>query len=192
MKFSEHWLRTFVDPPIDSEELAERLTMAGFEVEQRESAAPPFSSVVVARILAVERHPNADRLTLCKVEVGEERPLGIVCGAPNAAIGMLVPCARIGAVLPGGVVIRNAAMRGVESQGMLCSGKELGLSDDASGLMTLDPDFAVGRDLREALDLDDVILTLKLTPNRADCLSILGIARRCWRWRTPDRRCSTR
>ena len=177
MKFSEHWLRTLVDPPIDSEELAERLTMAGFEVEQRESAAPPFSSVVVARILAVERHPNADRLTLCKVEVGEERPLGIVCGAPNAAIGMLVPCARIGAVLPGGVVIRNAAMRGVESQGMLCSGKELGLSDDASGLMTLDPDFAVGRDLREALDLDDVILTLKLTPNRADCLSILGVAR---------------
>jgi phenylalanyl-tRNA synthetase beta chain len=177
MKFSEHWLRSFVDPPIDSEELAERLTMAGLEVEQREPAAPPFTGVLVGRILAVERHPNADRLTVCKVEVGDGPPLSIVCGAPNAATGMLVPCARIGAVLPDGVIIRNAAMRGVESQGMLCSAKELGLSDDASGLMTLDANLPVGRDLRQALDLDEVILTLKLTPNRADCLSILGLAR---------------
>ena len=111
MKFSEHWLRTLVDPPIDSEELAERLTMAGLDVEQREIAAPPFSGVVVGRILAVDSHPNADRLTVCKVEVGDGPPLSIVCGAPNAATGMLVPCAMIGAVLPGGVIIRNAAMR---------------------------------------------------------------------------------
>jgi phenylalanyl-tRNA synthetase beta chain len=177
MKFSEHWLRSFVDPPIDSEELAERLTMAGLEVEQREPAASPFTGVLVGRILAVERHPNADRLTVCKVDVGEAEPLSIVCGAPNAEAGMLVPCAKVGAALPGGVIIRSAAMRGVESQGMLCSAKELGLSDDASGLLALDVHSSVGSELRNALDLDDVVLTLKLTPNRADCLSIVGLAR---------------
>ncbi len=177
MKFSERWLRTMVDPPIGSAELAERLTMAGLEVEERTTAAPPFTGVVVGRILAVARHPNADRLTVCEVDVGKDKPLSIVCGAPNAAAGITVPCALPGAVLPGERAIRKTAMRGADSEGMLCSAAELGLSDDASGLAILDPALAPGTDLRGALDLDDALLTLKLTPNRADCLSILGIAR---------------
>jgi len=177
VKFSEHWLRTLVDPPIDSEELAQRLTMAGLEVEDRAPAAPAFSGVVVGRVLSVARHPDADRLTVCQVDVGGPSPLAIVCGAPNVAPGVAAPCALVGANLPGGLVINKTAMRGVESEGMLCSAKELGLADDASGLLLLDPDLEPGTDLREALDLDDPLLTLKLTPNRADCLSLLGIAR---------------
>src|SRR5439155_17999923 len=177
MKFSEHWLRTLVDPPIDSETLAERLTMAGLEVEERATVARPFSGVVVGRVLAVARHPNADRLTVCQVDVGRGAPLSIVCGAPNAAPGITVPCALPGAALPGGLAIKKTAMRGVESDGMLCSAVELGLSDDASGLAVLEPDLKPGMDLRAALDLDDALLTLKLTPNRADCLSLVGVAR---------------
>jgi len=177
MKFSEHWLRTLVDPPIDSEELAQRLTMAGLEVEEREPAAPPFSGVVVGRVLAVARHPGADRLTVCQVDGGGRAPLAIVCGAPNVAPGVAAPCALIGANMPGSLVIDKTTMRGVESEGMLCSAKELGLADDAAGVLLLDPDLKPGTDLREALDLDDPLLTLKLTPNRADCLSLLGIAR---------------
>jgi phenylalanyl-tRNA synthetase beta chain len=176
MKFSERWLRTLVDPPIGSAELGERLTMAGLEVEERTTAAPPFSGVVVGRLLAVERHPNADRLTVCEVDVGRSEPISVVCGAPNAAPGITVPCALPGARLPDGS-IKKAAVRGVESEGMLCSAAELGLSDDASGLMLIDPELPPGSDLRAALDLDDAVLTLKLTPNRADCLSILGVAR---------------
>ncbi len=177
MKFSEHWLRTLVDPPLDSEALAQALTMAGLEVEERVRAAPPFTQVVVAKVLAVDRHPNAERLTVCSVDAGRGTPLSIVCGAPNVAPGVVVPCALAGAELPGGLVIRKAAMRGVESQGMLCSAAELGISDDASGLLLLDRTLKAGTDLRQALDLDDALLTLKLTPNRADCLSLVGIAR---------------
>src|SRR5439155_1148040 len=177
MKFSEHWLRTLVDPPIDSKTLAERMTMAGLEVEERASAAPPFHGVVIGRVLAVAQHPNADRLTVCQVDAGRGAPLSIVCGAPNAATGITVPCALPGAVLPGGLVIRKTTMRDVESEGMLCSAAELGLSDDASGLALLDAELQPGTDLRSALDLDDALLTLKLTPNRADCLSPVGIAR---------------
>ncbi len=177
MKFSEHWLRTLVDPPLDSAALAQALTMAGLEVEAHVPAAPPFTQVVVAKVLAVDRHPNAERLTVCSVDVGRGTPLSVVCGAPNVAPGVVVPCALAGAELPGGLVIRKAAMRGVESQGMLCSAAELGISDDASGLLLLDRTLKAGTDLRQALDLDDSLLTLKLTPNRADCLSIVGIAR---------------
>ncbi len=177
MKFPEHWLRAIVDPPLTSEALAHALTMAGLEVEDRRSAAPPFNGVVVGKVLTVDRHPNADRLSVCRVDAGSGDDLSIVCGAPNVAVGQLVPCARIGAELPGDLKIRQAAMRGVESQGMLCSAKELGLSDDASGLLILDPTLQVGTDLRQALDLDDVILELKLTPNRADCLSMVGLGR---------------
>jgi len=179
MRFSEHWLRTMVDPPIDSAALAERLTMAGLEVEERTTAAPFFSGVVVARVLEVDRHPNADRLTVCKVDAGQGAELTIVCGAPNAAPGIIVPCALPGATLPGGLTIKKTTMRGVESEGMLCSAAELGLSDDASGLAILDPtlEHEPGTDLRAAFDLDDPVLTLKLTPNRADCLCVLGIAR---------------
>ena len=160
-----------VDPPLDSDALAHALTMAGLEVEHRAPVAPAFTHVVVAKVLTVERHPNAERLTVCTVDAGRDAPLTIVCGAPNVAPGVVAPCALAGAELPGGMVIRNATMRGVESQGMLCSAAELGLSDDASGLLLLDPGLTIGTDLRQALDLDDSLLTLKLTPNRADCLS---------------------
>ena len=177
MKFSEHWLRTLVDPPLDSDALAHALTMAGLDVEERSKAAPAFSGVVAARVLSVERHPNADRLTVCLVDVGSGDPLSIVCGAPNVATGMVVPCALVGAKLPAGLEIRNTEMRGVESQGMLCSASELGISDDSGGLLVLDPLIPAGTDVRQALDLDDVVFTLKLTPNRADCLSVLGLAR---------------
>ena len=177
MKFSEHWLRTLVDPPIDSDSLAHALTMAGLEVEERAKAAPAFSGVVAARVLSVERHPNADRLTVCRVDTGSGDPLSIVCGAPNVAAGMVVPCALVGATLPAGQDIRKTTMRGVESQGMLCSASELGISDDSAGLLVLDSNIPIGTDVRQALDLDDVIFTFKLTPNRADCLSVLGLAR---------------
>jgi len=177
MKFSETWLRTMANPPLPTAALCDVLTMAGLEVEACERAAPAFSGVVVARIVAVAPHPDADRLRLCTVDAGAGRKLSIVCGAPNAAAGMTVPCALVGAELPGGLAIRRAKVRGVDSEGMLCSAKELGLAEDASGLMALPGDLAPGTDLRAALALDDALITLKLTPNRADCLSILGIAR---------------
>ncbi len=177
MKFSERWLRTLSDPPLNSALLQEALTMAGLEVEAAEPAAPPFTGVVVGRIERVDTHPGADRLHVCHVDVGTGAPLQIVCGAPNAATGMRAPVALVGARLPGGITIDHARMRGIESQGMLCSAKELGIADDASGLLALPAATPVGTDLREALALDDTLITLKLTPNRADCLSLLGIAR---------------
>ena len=153
------------------------MTMAGLEVEACIHAAPAFTGVVVGKVLSVARHANADRLSVCSVDAGLDRSLTIVCGAPNVVAGIAVPCALVGACLPGELVIRRATVRGVESQGMLCSAKELGLSDEASGLLVLDVDVPIGTDLRSALDLDDTIFTLKLTPNRADCLSIVGLAR---------------
>ncbi len=177
MRFSERWLRTLVDPPLDTTGLADALTMAGLEVEDMAPAAPPFSGVVVAKIEAARPHPNADRLRVCTVNAGGTTPLQVVCGAPNAAAGMKVPFAMVGAQLPGGLAIGKADVRGVESAGMLCSAKELGIDDDASGLYSLPDDATVGADLRAALALDDTLLTLKVTPNRADCLSIVGIAR---------------
>lgn len=176
MQFPESWLRAFVDPPVSTDELAEQLTMAGLEVEEVEPAAPAFSGVVIARIESVQPHPNADKLKVCQVSTGGEM-LQIVCGAPNAAAGMLAPLAKVGAVLPGGFKIGTAKMRGIESAGMLCSAKELGLSQDHSGLMALPESLPTGSDLRQILSLDESILTLKLTPNRADCLSIFGVAR---------------
>ena len=177
MQFSEQWLRAYVNPPIGSDELAERLTMGGLEVEACEPVAPPFSGVVVAQVLAVERHPNADKLTVCRVDAGTGAPLAIVCGAPNVAAGMKAPWALVGAVLPGDLRIKPARMRGIESQGMLCSARELGLSDDHSGLLALPADAPVGRDVREVLALDDRRFVIKLTPNRGDCLSVVGVAR---------------
>jgi phenylalanyl-tRNA synthetase beta chain len=176
MQFSEGWLRTMVDPGLTMPELAHLLTMSGFEVEAVEPVASPFSGVVVAHVLEVAKHPNADRLTICKVDVGEGAPLEVVCGAPNVAVGMKVPCALVGAALPG-MTVQRAGVRGVESNGMLCSARELGLSEDHSGLLVLASDAPVGRDLREYLALDDQVVTIKLTPNRPDCLSVLGIAR---------------
>ena len=177
MKFSESWLRTFVNPSLSGAELAHLLTMAGLEVEEMEAAAPPFTGVRVAQILEVNKHPDADRLTVCQVDIGEALPVQIVCGAPNAVAGMKVPCALPGAILPGDFKIKPTKMRGVESGGMLCSATELGISDEAAGLMELAAIAPVGEDIRVWLDLDDTLLTLKLTPNRADCLSIIGIAR---------------
>ncbi len=155
MDISESWLRQYCDPALDGEALAEALTMAGLEVEDRHAVAPPFTGVVVARVREVRKHPNADKLTVCEVDIGAAEPLSIVCGAPNAAPGIVVPCALPGAELPGGMKIKVTTMRGVESRGMLCSARELGLSDDHAGLMLLDPDAPVGVDLRKLLDLDD-------------------------------------
>lgn len=176
MQFPESWLRSFVDVGLSTQALAEQLTMAGLEVEDIEPVAPAFSGVVAARIESVEPHPNADKLKVCQVNAGGQ-PLQIVCGAPNAAAGMVVPLATMGAELPGGMKIGSAKMRGVESFGMLCSARELGLSQDHSGLMSLDDNMPLGSDVRLGLALDESIFTLKLTPNRADCLSVLGVAR---------------
>jgi phenylalanyl-tRNA synthetase beta chain len=175
MQFSEAWLRSLVNPRQDSEQLAHALTMAGLEVESVSPVAPVASGVVVAQILTVEKHPDADRLRLCKVLVGETE-LQIVCGASNAAVGLKVPCALVGAKLPG-ITISQAKVRGVESFGMLCSAKELGLTQESDGLMVLPADAPVGVDIRTYLELDDRVFTLNLTPNRADCLGMIGIAR---------------
>lgn len=177
MQFSEQWLRTFVDPQLNSAELGHLLTMAGLEVEEVEPAAPAFKGVVVGQIVEAEKHPNADKLKLCKVDAGTGELLQIVCGAPNAAAGMKVPCAVVGAVLPGEFEIKKAKLRGVESFGMLCSARELGLSEDHGGLYALPEDAPVGADIRDYLGLDDTLFTIKLTPNRADCLSLTGVAR---------------
>ncbi len=177
MQFSEQWLRTFVDPQLDSNELGHLLTMAGLEVEEADPAAPAFTGIVVAQIVEAVQHPNADKLRLCKVDAGGGELLQIVCGAPNAAAGIKVPCARVGAVLPGEFRIKAAKLRGVESFGMLCSARELGLSEEHGGLLLLPADAPVGADIRDYLALDDTLFTIKLTPNRADCLSLTGVAR---------------
>lgn len=179
MRVPEQWLRAMVNPPIDSEALADALTMAGLEVEDALPLAPEFSGVVIGRVTAVTPHPDADRLRVCTVDIGQPDMLQIVCGAPNVQAGMVAPCATEGAVLPGGFKIKRAKMRGVESQGMLCSAKELGISEDAEGLLALPESFAtaLGKNLREAMNLDARVLEIKLTPNRADCLSIAGVAR---------------
>jgi len=176
MQFPESWLRSLVDPPFDTEQLCHLLTMAGLEVEQTRPVALAFSGVVVARVLSTEKHPDADRLSLCQVDAGDYGVLRIVCGAPNVAAGMTVPCALVGARLPG-LEIRQAKVRGIDSSGMLCSARELGLAEQADGLMMLPAELGPGEDLRQALMLDDTLIELKLTPNRADCLSLLGIAR---------------
>lgn len=182
MQFPESWLREFCNPPLSTQELADTLTMAGLEVEELRPVAPPFSGIVVGHVRQVAPHPNADRLRVCQVDAGTGPLLSIVCGAPNVREGQLVPCALVGAQLPPGedgkpFVIKVGRLRGVESHGMLCSARELGLSDDHSGLMELAPDAPVGADVRQWLGLDDTLFTLKLTPNLAHCLSLHGIAR---------------
>lgn len=177
MKFSESWLRTLVDPQLTSAELSHLLTMAGLEVEELDPVAPAFDNVVVAQVLEVVKHPDADRLNVCQVDTGSGTPTTIVCGAPNVAAGLKVPCALPGAKLPGDFTIKIAKVRGIESSGMLCSAKELGIAEEASGLLILPADALVGQPIRQYLELDDNVFELKLTPNRADCLSLLGIAR---------------
>ncbi|WP_046112286.1 phenylalanine--tRNA ligase subunit beta [Aquincola tertiaricarbonis] len=185
MQFPESWLREFCNPPLSTEQLADTLTMAGLEVEEMRPVAPPFSRIVVGRILEATQHPNADRLRVCSVDAGEhskDGPLQIVCGAPNARAGIKVPLALVGAELPPGddgkpFEIKVGKLRGVESFGMLCSARELKLSEDHGGLLELADDAPVGVDVREVLKLDDTIFTLKLTPNLAHCLSVYGVAR---------------
>ncbi|HEU5175827.1 MAG TPA: phenylalanine--tRNA ligase subunit beta [Burkholderiales bacterium] len=166
MNIPESWLRSFCNPRLPGRELADKLTMAGVEVEAYEPVGPKFANVVVGEVLSVDRHPNADKLTVCKVKAGRET-VQVVCGAPNVRVGMKAPLMQIG----------SKEIRGVQSQGMLCSARELGLSDDHSGLLELKSSSKAGADLRTVLGLDDHVLTLKLTPNRADCLSVLGVAR---------------
>ena len=183
MQFSESWLRQYVNPALDSDALGHAMTMAGLEVEEQHSVAPAFTKIVVAEILSAEQHPDADRLRVCKVDAGTGQELQIVCGAPNARAGIKIPCALVGAQLPpaeaGGkpFAIKLGKLRGVESQGMLCSGRELGLGDDHEGILELPADAPVGQDIRQYLDLDDQVFVIKLTPNKADCLSLVGIAR---------------
>ncbi len=182
MQFPESWLREFCNPPITTQQLADTLTMAGLEVEEMQAVAPPFSHVVVGEIVSVEQHPDADRLRICKVNVGKQDWLSIVCGAPNARAGIKVPCALVGAELPPGedgkpFHIKLGKLRGVESQGMLCSARELKISEDSQGLLELAADAVPGVNIREHLNLDDTLFTLKLTPNLAHCLSVYGVAR---------------
>jgi phenylalanyl-tRNA synthetase beta chain len=182
MQFPESWLREFCNPPLSTQQLADALTMAGLEVEDTASAAPPFTGVVVGEIKECAQHPDADRLRVCQVDAGTGTLLNIVCGAPNARVGIRIPVATVGALLPPGAdgkpfAIKLGKLRGVESQGMLCSAKELGIDEDASGLLELSVDAPIGTNLRAHLKLDDTLFTLKLTPNLGHCLSVFGVAR---------------
>jgi len=177
MKFSEQWLREWVSPPVSTEELAHRLTMAGLEVDAIENVAGEFSNVVVGEVLTVSKHPDADKLKVCTVNIGEAEALQIVCGASNVVIGMRVPTALVGAKLPGGLKIKKGKLRGEASHGMLCSAVELGLAEQAEGLMPLPVDAQPGTDIRDYLNLNDVSIELGLTPNRGDCLGLIGLAR---------------
>ncbi|MFN9505634.1 MAG: phenylalanine--tRNA ligase subunit beta, partial [Rubrivivax sp.] len=185
MQFPESWLREFCNPPLNTQQLAELLTMSGMEVEELRPVAPPFSRIVVAEIVEAVQHPNADKLRVCKVNAGQHAPEGllqIVCGAPNARAGIRVPLALVGAELPPGddgkpFKIGVGKLRGVESFGMLCSARELKLSEDHGGLLELSPEAPVGADIRDHLQLDDTVFTLKLTPNLGHALSVYGIAR---------------
>ncbi len=182
MQFPESWLRAFCNPPLSTAELAETLTMAGLEVEELAPVAPPFTKIVVGEIKEAVQHPNADRLRVCQVDVGQAELLTIVCGAPNARVGIRIPCAMVGAQLPPGedgkpFEIKIGKLRGVESYGMLCSARELQLTEEQDGLLELPADAPLGQDIRDYLNLDDTLFTLKLTPNLAHCLSVYGIAR---------------
>ncbi|KAF3998042.1 phenylalanine--tRNA ligase subunit beta [Glaciimonas immobilis] len=182
MQFSESWLRSMVDPSMSSDELSHLLTMSGLEVEEISPVAPPFTNVVVGHVLEIAKHPNADRLNVCQVDVGTGNPLTIVCGASNVRAGLKVPCAMPGAMLPPGAdgkpfEIKVGELRGVESHGMLCSARELKLSEENDGLLELPHDATVGMNFRDYYELNDLTFTIKLTPNKADCLSVLGVAR---------------
>ena len=177
MKISEQWLREWVNPDVSTQTIADDITMAGLEVDSIEPAAGEFTNILVAKVVSVEKHPDADKLNICKVDAGTGEPLQIVCGAANVREGLMVACAMIGAVLPGNFKIKKSKLRGVESYGMLCSEKEMGLADSADGLMELPDDAPIGTDIREYLDLNDTIIEVDLTPNRSDCLSIAGVAR---------------
>jgi len=177
MKFSEQWLREWINPPVSAQELADQLTLIGLEVDEVNDLKPEFSGVVVARIDQVEQHPDADKLRVCQVDAGDAAgKVQIVCGAPNVRDGMYAPLATVGAKLPDGMKVKKAKLRGVESHGMLCSGSELGIADDDSGLMELPAGAEPGMAIEDLLDLNDSVFEIELTPNRGDCFSIRGIA----------------
>lgn len=177
MQVSEAWLRELINPPVSTEELVQQLTMAGLEVDALQPVAAEFSGVVVGEVISTAQHPNADKLKVCQVNVGQTEALQIVCGASNVRPGLKIPAALIGAVLPGDFKIKESKLRGELSYGMLCSEKELGLATSSDGLMELPADAPVGVDIREYLTLNDYVIELGLTPNRADCLSVEGVAR---------------
>ncbi|MCF0263037.1 phenylalanine--tRNA ligase subunit beta [Acinetobacter guillouiae] len=177
MKISENWLRTWVNPAIDSDTLSDQLTMLGLEVDELVPAAKPFTGVVIGEVLTVVQHPDADRLRVTTVNIGSDELLQIVCGAPNVRVGMKAPVATIGAVLPGDFKIKKGKLRGVESQGMLCGASEIDLEDKIDGLLELPADAPVGTNIREYLNLDDHVIDISITPNRGDCFSIRGVAR---------------
>ncbi|MDH3988922.1 MAG: phenylalanine--tRNA ligase subunit beta, partial [Gammaproteobacteria bacterium] len=177
MKFSEKWLREWVNPSMDTNELAHRLTMIGHEVDAVEAQGDGLDGVVVAEVLEVSKHPNADRLNVCQVSTGNGSAVEVVCGAPNVRVGMKSPFAPAGTKLPNGMKLRRSKIRGVESNGMLCSAIEIGLGDESDGIVELADDSLVGQSLADCLDLPDVSFDLDLTPNRGDCFSVLGIAR---------------
>ena len=177
MKISENWLRTWVNPAIDSDTLSDQLTMLGLEVDELVPAAKPFTGVVIGEVLTVVQHPDADRLRVTTVNIGSGEPLQIVCGAPNVRVGMKAPVATIGAVLPGDFKIKKGKLRGVESQGMLCGASEIDLEDKIDGLLELPTDAPVGTNIRKYLNLDDHVIDISITPNRGDCFSIRGVAR---------------
>ena len=177
MKFSEKWLREWVNPALNAQQLSEQLSMAGLEVDELAGVAGEFSGVVVGEVVECGQHPNADKLRVTKINTGDNELLDIVCGAPNCRQGIKVAVAKVGAVLPGDFKIKKAKLRGEPSFGMLCSFSELGISDDHDGIIELPGDAPVGEDIREYLNLDDYSIDVDLTPNRADCLGIRGIAR---------------
>ena len=181
MKISEQWLRQWVNPNNTSEQLAEQLTMAGLEIDDRFAVARAFSGVVVGEVISVEPHPDADKLRVTQVNIGESEPLQIVCGAPNVTVGMKAPVATVGAILPSydakGFKIKNSKLRGLASNGMLCGASEIDLVDDIDGLLELPADAPIGIDIRDYLGLDNQILDISITPNRGDCFSVRGIAR---------------
>ena len=177
MKVSENWLRSWINPEAPIEEIPEQLSMAGLEVKSLERLVPQFSGVLVGRVVEVSRHPDADTLSVCAVDAGQDELLQIVCGAPNVRAGRSYPVALAGARLPGGVKIRATKLRGVQSNGMLCSEAELGFGEDSDGIMELAGSPQVGMEIQEYLGLDDAVFELELTPNKGDCLGIVGIAR---------------
>lgn len=177
MLLSLKWLREFVPVEAGAQEVGDRLTMLGLELEDIIHPYDAIKDIVVGHVLTKEAHPDSDHLAVCTVDVGQEEVLNIVCGAPNVAAGQKVPVALVGTTMPGGMVIKKAKLRGVPSFGMICSERELGLSEDHNGIMVLPEGFKVGTRLIDALDLDTEILEIGITPNRGDCLSVLGLAR---------------
>ncbi|MDC0075715.1 phenylalanine--tRNA ligase subunit beta [Candidatus Thioglobus sp.] len=177
MNISTRWLREWVNPDVSDIELSEKLTMAGLEVDQLAPVAPPFEGLVVGHVVGCGKHPNADKLSLCEVDIGTGENLQIICGAPNVRKDLKVAVATVGSVLPNKLKIKRAKLRGVESYGMLCSESEMGISDSHEGIIELDTKSKIGDNVRSVLDLDDQIIELDITPNRGDCFSVLGVAR---------------